>query len=328
MNHLTKKILCGALSLAVAVALAACGTNPDTTPGTDSNDHTHVATGPWIADANSHWKQCELCQEPAVSQEHTLDDLSECSVCNSEILEFDGFVSIYTYDEHDNIIRMADYDEEGQVSDEYVYENEYDADGHIIKITEYMFGDLFGISEYAVRDGESMVVKFTGFDADDGTKFVNEYDDYGNVILLVTYDENGNELLRSESEFAQDEEGQWYESACIEAYDDGTKMEMTYDFCESILSRVIYDVDGTVTSNETWEYTYMDNGFVATEKAYLDGVLVTESIYQIMEDDDITYSYPATVTTYYEDGTYGVCTYNEYDELISEHFYDSDGNVI
>ena len=91
---------------------------------------------------------------------------------------------------------------------------------------------------------------------------------------------------------------------------------------------MIYDADGNVTSTESWEYTYDDNGFITREKAYADGVLNTETVYKIVIEDDGMFSYPETVTTYNEDGSKTVCVYDENDELISETKYDASGNVV
>ncbi len=319
MKYRKKKILFGALALVLAVAVAGCGGNGDA--------HTHTPEGEWLADAQEHWKRCSQCEERTEVRKHTLDELSKCTVCNSEVLLGSSFASVYTYDDRNNLVRVADYDLEGNLTDEMIYENEYDAQGNVTVITEYEDGRLVSVSEYALRNGQSEVVNYTYYD-ENGTKLTNEYDENGNVSMLIDYDAEGREVLRTQSSHAQDAEGQWYESECTETYADGRVIKIQYDVQGSATSRMTYEADGTLSSNETWEYTYYDNNFVHTEKAYDNGVLVKEIVYQTVEESGYSYNFAEAITTYYEDGTYGVCTYNEYDELITETFYDADGNVI
>lgn len=294
---------------------------------TACSSHSHTETGNWIADATGHWKQCKDCDEKIQSGNHTLNDESRCTVCNSEVMESDESASVFTFDEHNNILRMAEYDKDGKLLSETVNEYEYDADGNLKKSKEYVDGRLSGETEYTVADGESIPTKMTQY-SEDGTKSYNEYDAHGNVTLFIAYEADGTESMKSTSQHAQSGDGEWYESASTETYNDGTKIEAKYNEHGSNTSRVIYDADGKVTSNETWEYTYDDDGNPVTEKAYLDGKLSKETVYKTVTEDDSSFTFPETVTTYDVDGGKTVCVYDENDELISETKYNASGNVI
>ena len=214
------------------------------------------------------------------------------------------------------------------MTSELAYENQYDSNGCVIYAKEYSNGRLSAETEYTVIDGESQPTKYIYY-AEDGTKFVNEYDSHGNVTVLIDYDAEGNESLRSESQYAENGYGEWYEAACTDFNSDGTKVERVYDEHGSVITYVHYEADGTISANQSWEYTYdEETGFTATEKAYVDGVLVSESIYKIVVTEDYSLGYPETVITYHEDGSYTVCVYNESDEILSETNYDAEGNII
>ena len=134
---------------------------------------------------------------------------------------------------------------------------------------------------------------------------------------MIDYDAEENVNLQINYEHAENGDGEWYETSATEIYSDGTKIEATYNEHRNNTSRVIYDADGNVTSTESWKYTYDDNGFTTTEKAYVDGVLSTETVYKVVTEDDGMFSYPEIVKTYDENG-----------ELVSETKYDADGNEV
>lgn len=294
---------------------------------TACSSHTHTEGENWEADPTGHWKLCGECGEKTRSGEHTLNDESRCTVCGSEIMKWEEAVSVFTYDSHENIIRMAGYDADGNLRSENVNKYEYDDNGCLTKAEEYVDGQFFTASEYTVRDGESILTKFTHYN-EDGSKFFNEYDIYGNVTVIIDYDAEGNVNLQSNSRYTENSDGRWYRAACTEIYSDGTKIEEEYEKSGFTTSRVVYDADGSITSTESWEYTYDENGYITTEKAYVEGVLETQTVYKTATDNGNVYSYPETVTTYYGDGSKTVCVYNEFNELVSETNYDASGNAV
>lgn len=310
-----KKLIAIILTLIMVTAMTAC------------TAHSHTETENWEVDSTGHWKVCQECGEKAQSGDHTLNDESKCTVCGVEILEWDDSVSVHTFDEYGNLTRLADYDTHGELISDVVFKYEYDADGNITNTKEYIDGQFANESEFVVNDSENYIAKYTQYN-EDGSMFINEYDSYGNITVLISYDAEGNVDLQTDSQYAQDAEGEWYESACTEVYGDGMKIEVEYNEQGDATSRLIYDADGNVTSDESWEYTYDENGFTTTMKEYVDGVLATEMIYKIVTEDDGMFGYPETVTTYHEDGGKTVCVYDEFDDLISETKYDASGNVI
>jgi len=291
------------------------------------SSHSHTESENWMADAAGHWKTCEGCEEKLQAGDHALNDESRCTVCSADVMAWDDSVSVYTYDEHDNLLQMADYDAEGTLLSEIMYEYEYDSNGNMLKSRETVDGFLTGESEYTVSDGESIITKYTQYN-EDGSKFVNEYDSNGNDVALIDYDADGNVNMQTISQYAQTAEGEWYETTRTENYADGTKIEAEYNEQGDNIAWVSYDADGNVESSETWDYTYDDNGNWATMKAYMGGVLFEETVYKTVTAEDSSYTYPETVTTYNEDGSKTVCVYNENDELVSETTYDADGNMV
>lgn len=310
-----KKFTVLLMALVMVAAMTAC------------SSHTHTEGENWVADSTGHWKVCKECGEKIQTGNHTLNDESKCTVCASEIMAWEDSVSVYTYDEYENIIRMAEYDADGKLISETVNEYEYDANGNVTKGKEYTDGKLSSETEYIVSDGESISAKYTQYN-EDGSKFVNEYDGYGNVIVLIDCDAEGNVNLQANYEYAKNDDGEWYKKSATESYSDGTKIKAEYDEHENNLSCVNYDADGNVAFTEDWEYTYADNGFVATEKNYVDGVLNTETVYKIITEEDGIFNYPETVTNYNEDGSKTVCVYDENGETVSETNYDAFNNVI
>ena len=309
-----KKIIVSCTVLAMFLAITACS----------SCKHENV--GEYQADPTNHWKVCKDCNEEVQKAEHTLDQDNKCSVCNSEIYEWTDTISVYTYDSHNNVTRLAEFEMDGRFICDNVYVNTYDEQGCLTKVEEYEDGRYVSLSEYKVVDGESLITKYT-YHNEEGSKAVNEYDDYGNVIRLLSYDAEGTIEHTVDYVFVEDENGEWYNESAVENYADGTKIECAYNTYGEATSIVTYDAEGMVTCNQRWDYTYDEDGFTASEKEYLDEVLITEKIYKIFEDDEFKMSYPETIINYHEDGGKTVYVYNELDELISTTHYDADGNV-
>ena len=149
-----KKMIAMLMALAMIAAMTAC------------SSHTHTEGENWEADSTGHWKVCTECGEKTQAGDHTLNDESKCTVCASDVMKWDDSVSLYTYDAYENIIKMADYDLDGNLLSETVNEYEYDANGNITGVTEYINGNLSGETEYTVSDGESIPVKYTQYNED------------------------------------------------------------------------------------------------------------------------------------------------------------------
>lgn len=289
--------------------------------------HSHTKTDEWTCDAKNHWQICDECGEKVNVGKHTLNDELMCTVCNSMVADFGDSFTVYTYDEHDNIVRTAEYDAENNLISENVNEHEYDSNGNLTHTKEYIEGELYSETEYTVGGGESSISKYTQY-SDDGTKFVNEYDENGNVIKLIDYDADGSVNSTSESVYAQDSNGEWYEKSCTEMYKAGFKIESEYNEYGHNISRIIYNADGEITANDSWEYTYDGDGYFVTIKEYSFGKLVEESFYKMVTDGDETTNYPERVVSYNKDGGKTVFVYDKDGNTVSETRYDASGKEI
>lgn len=97
------------------------------------------------------------------------------------------FLTVKTYDEHDNVILREDFDETGEVyySKETAYE--YDEDGNVVK--EYYGSDKYGVNK-RTYDADGNVLTFVKtYEYRDGTvAYENsgeyKYDEQGRVVSL------------------------------------------------------------------------------------------------------------------------------------------------
>ena len=311
-----KKYVVSIICLAFALVISAC-----------AKEHVHTAAGDWQVDLNSHWKVCADCDETVEPAVHTLNDESVCSVCNCEIFTFDDGTSLSRYDENGNPLMLAEYGLDGKLITKSVYEYEYDQQGNMLASKQTTDDILTEESKYTVIEGESVIEK-TVYYYEDGSKFTNEYDQYGNVILLEEFDADGNVISRSESVYTQLEDGQWYESACTSEELDGSTTVAQYDEKNNNTSIIYYDAEGNEVGTKNWEYVYGEDDYKVSEKQYENNVLVAEIVYKLIETPDYTVNFQEIVTEYDADGGKTVTVYDENDEVLSETKYDADGNVI
>lgn len=249
-------------------------TEPATPPATEP---VHVHTyGPWEVDKDSHWQLCTDCGDISEGKHSANNDRGLCKTCGAEIWEdYDGSVVVEMYDEHDNCTLYQQYDVDGSLLHDSVYEHTYNEAGHILSTKEYYFGELFCESEY-------------------------------------TY-------------ISEDE---YYTSKDTTYWEDGTKEYCEYDTFGSPVVDIIYDTDGQVLYNGRYAYTYDDNGNVLVQENYEDDVLVSKYEYAVYEEADDYYTYLAKETTYNADGSYVVVEYDENYNIISESYFDADGNPV
>ena len=312
------------LMILCLLLLAGCTGNtlPDTTEGTE---HTHTPGTQWDRDAVSHWHLCE-CGEKLDTAEHTLTE-DVCTVCGSEVWVMDGSADVCNYNEYGEMVRWSSYDGAGTVMADWVYEFEYDENGNMLSCDTFEQGVLMEESEYTTESGMSVLTKSTSY-YDDGSWFVNEYDEIGNVTTLLSYDAEGNLVLEGHYEFKTDAEGASYNSKSTEHYDDGTRSVAEYNEYGDNISRILYDADGNVEVEEIYEWEYDEEGNWLFGKTYENGVLTKEITFATGQDDYGWWTYPETVVEYFEDGSRTVSKYDVNDELISEITYDAAGNIV
>lgn len=289
--------------------------------------HQHQFSDTWGVDFNKHWKSCVECGETSEESTHTPDDSNICTVCGAELLEWDDYNSLWYFNENGDPLKMADYDKNGNVITESVYEYKYDADGNLIYSVETTDGVITGENSYTVVDGESVASQYIGY-MDDGSKFVNEYDEYGNTVRIVTYDSDGNEDTTEDREYALSADEQWYESKCVSIESDGSKVISEYSEMGDQTGVTRYDADGNFVFSYLWEYTYDDDGNWQNIKEYLNDALHLDTVYATVTTEDGSMTYPETVTKYNEEGGKTVTVYDAENNIISETHYDANGNVI
>lgn len=312
-----KIIISGILTMAL---LAGCG-NQDT--------HSHTPGETWDWNGTEHWKTCE-CGEKVDAAAHAAGEDLICTGCGVELWDLgDGGVDTYSHDEYGNLLRYASFDAEGNILSEYRYEYQYDDAGNILLSKSYADGVLQSEDSYTMgSEGWMVPVKGVMY-MDDGSTTINEYDEYGNIILVQSFDTDGNLTFDSRSEYAQDDNGGFYEARATEVYDDGVKIVAEYNSWGDITRRERYNADGTLEGEDVWEYGYDETGNEQWRKEYVDGSLTYEIVsYAEVSGEDYTMRYPDQVIQHHEDGTYTVIHLDENDEIIERHDYDADGNEI
>lgn len=312
-----KIIISGILAAAL---LAGCGTQ-------DAHSHTPGETWDW--NGTEHWKTCE-CGEKVDAAAHAAGEDMICADCGVELWDLgDGSVDAYSYDEYGNSLRSVSFDAEGNILSEYRCEYEYDDAGNILQSKSYIDGVLESEDFYTMGSEGCMIHTKCVMYMEDGSTTINEYDEYGNVILLQSFDTDGNVTLDSRAEYAQDDDGEFYKVKQTEVYDNGEKIVAAYNSCGDIVHRERYNADGTLEGEDVWEYGYDENGNWQWRKEYVDGKLFHEIVsYAEFSDGSYTMRYPDKVIQYYEDGSYSVMHLDENSEIIEQHDYDADGNKI
>lgn len=260
----------------------------------------------WDRDAKEHWHVLENGERADVAA-HVLQDVF-CEVCDSEVWVFDdGWADVSNYDEYGELVRATSYDDTGAVSYDCVFEYGYDENGVKLWEKQYENGRFAGETEYAVNaEGENLPVWSASY-YDDGTSARNEYDEHGNVIKAITYDVDGSVSEENTSEYALDADGRYYEAKNTTIMD-GTVFVSMYNEYGDWTYVSITEPDGTVVSEITFEYEYLD-GVKASSKQYSAGVLAMESQYDaegILRKE----------TEYLEDGTVMVYEFDENGDLI------------
>lgn len=289
----------------IATVLSGCG-----------DSHTHQIADAWEVDLTHHRKTCTDCGETVEEGVHTLDEAEQCTVCGAQIMDGGDSKSLSLYNDNGDMLKMADYDQDGNVLTETNCQYEYDSAGQLTRSETTTDGVLVEECTYTVVDGESVIAQCISY-MEDGTKSTNEYDEYGNVIHLISYDADGNVDYQSESEYALSVDGVWYEAKCTSTEQDGSVSVGTFSETGDQIGLIRYDATGSILYSYAWEYTYDEDGNWQTMKYYCNDVLTEETLYQTVITEDGSSTYPKTVTEYHEDGTQTVITYDENGEVIS-----------
>ncbi|MBR4962044.1 MAG: hypothetical protein IKY52_14200 [Clostridia bacterium] len=308
------------------VLLTSCGAEE-----TEKNDagHTHTYSG-WDCNVTEHWRTCTDCGEITDAGTHTVVDGYLCSTCRSEIWDYgDGMYDVSMYDEQGNLVRNTSYAADGTVESEYVHEYTYDADGNVLKEVFYVDGVLTGEDEYTVdAEGERLPVRATYY-YDDGSSSVQEYDAFGDTVSYIYLDANNTVINEESYEYAENGDGDRYAfRTTSRSYDEGviyiTEENEYYDTVRILKT----DLDGNTLRDVRYEYSYDDEGKKTALKRYENDVLVEEyPEYRMVETDEYSMRFPASIIEYGEDGSKTVSVNGDYGEPVSVTRYDGAGNV-
>lgn len=322
--------------------------------------HSHEPE--WKIDTEMHRKECS-CGEISEEGEHSFEE-NVCTVCGAERKTDDNMTDIIeiTNDYGDWVQRLY-LDEEGAFSGEDTAEYTYDKDGNKLSEKIYSNESLETSAEYAYgSDGLTYKKYETEYYPD--SEYVYEYNEYGDSLGYVGYDEDGNITESVRSEYITDEKGELigekvYENDVLtqemkyaagndgqEDYlyitenvlygEDGSKTVETYDEAGELIREAFYGADGKKAYEYDVEYLYDDEGnLTATEKREK-GVLKQKLIYEYDEEgyvklektyegDRLVKEVEYTATDFYMYES-KITTYNE-DGTATVEVFDENGNL-
>jgi len=260
----------------------------------------------WERNITHHWQLDE--QGHAIRKEaHQLDDLLLCAVCGSEVWDYgDGSGDVNNYDEKGNLLRYTNFDAEGIILYDSVHALTYDENGVLAKDLEYIDGLFFGEYIYtADAEGNPLPVTHAYY-YDDGTGIKSWFDENGNEIRIINYDETGAVISEMLREYARDEDGWYYEAKTTMRFAEGEEFYTEYNAYGDETRKIYSEADGTVWLDQVYEYEYAQ-GVKKWCKAYEGGRLVLESVYDesgrhVMDIE------------YQEDGSFTEIFYDEEDD--------------
>lgn len=287
---------------------------------------TDIPEGPWERDPEKHWKT-DANGEIVYSGEHELGEDWKCSVCGCEIIDWgDGSFDINSYDGYGNITRSTSY-ENGEVTFESVNEYFYNNYGNVLFYNSYENGVLTGEYSFAVNtEGYSVLQEIKTF-YDDGSYSVESYNENGDSMKYVVYDENDNILHETTYEYELTEDGFTYTSKNLTVdYENDAKHEYLYNEMGDRVNYTEYNSIDMVVYSEDNEYEYDDQGRKTYRKTVVNGIISEEIFFAYHEEDDGWWSYYDKQIVYNEDGSYTVFRFDENDELLSEESFDANGN--
>jgi len=297
--------------------------------------HVHTPAEGWDRNAYEHWRACE-CGQVLQIEAHTMQD-AMCSVCGSEIWIFeDGLANVSNYSGEGYTDRVSAYDADGTLLEDYRFERTPEGSDGWMYERIYGCGPVVNTQEYCLleevlyrteADGWNVMIHLISYYPDGTVAGRNEYDEYGNMVSSVSYDELGALVYEEtwEYEYADGQivstmqcgryaEGDWFVSRCNEYGD-----EVLY---------TCYDAAGVVIDELTCEYIYDEAGGKLQSICRSRGMLVRESFYSTAGDEDATVYWLSSEVEYYDDGSKCVFEYDQDGWIIRSTEYDAQGRVV
>lgn len=255
----------------------------------------------WDRDANEHWKTGPG-GEPTDVAPHSLNEESICTVCGSEVWQYDGLGDVFNYDEAGNLLRATRYSADGKVLSEGYYEYTLWDDGeyHLAVVTELY---------------------------EDGIRCRSEYDRWGDLVSWFRYDGEDTLLSELHYEYTHDPDGTPHMLRMSNRHQDGSEYISEYNEYGDQTAWLAYDGNGTLTEEERYEWEYDDEGHRLSQKVYVSGVLTREVRYFSYTDGAGWWTREQHVTQYFADGSRLVTEYDENGGILSATTYDAEGNV-
>lgn len=199
----------------------------------------------------------------------------------------DGSKTVIEYNEHGDNLGSISYDAEGKQTESYRSEYITDDEGELIGEKVYENDILTKEMKYAEgNDGGEEYLYITEMTeySQDGTKRTEIYNENGEVIKEIAYNEEGEKLYAYDLEYLYDDEENL---TAIEKKEKGV-----------VRQKIVYEYD--------------DDGGISAEKTYEGDRLIKEAFYSEGEN----FFYESKIIIYNEDGTSTVEEYNENGEMI------------
>ena len=212
-----------------------------------------------------------------VNNEYALNDDGDYYRTLRVALDADGIKQETAYTQYEDISYDREYDADGNLISEEIWEYGYNAEGKPDWVKRYENGTLvYEIVNFAVFTDEwditsrypeneveyyedgSRLERFNGTNTEpeletvynaDGSvshvrRYVYELFDNGNWKRIQVYQ---NEVLMFDTEYVMDAENIWsYKATMTEYLDDGTKIIFEYDENEELMNQTHYDASGNV----------------------------------------------------------------------------------
>lgn len=169
---------------------------------------------------------------------------------------FSSNLDVYEYDAYDNLVSRTLYDADGAVN-RIRFENEYDADGHLIEVSEYNSGDHLRNRLVYRYDEHGNVIEESGYHSGKKTEYTYEYDADGNVLKKAEYYDG---IIRESTEYRAN--GVIVRNT---TYCNGEISERSeYDASGKLTEELRYE-DGEYVGSHYFKYEYDANGWLTKE---------------------------------------------------------------